>query len=195
MISRNLLGPFKIRDLKMNEYNLSKRNNTLYTKIFMAVQIDYLEAVECFLNEILFSNLNSLLRLLDKKRIYLYYNSKWKKTLNLSTSYDNYIKICTKDKEIHESLIIVIFLWIFFIFSVIPILFDSLSEAYPKVTNNSPNFSGLSHKIISCSSKVHCRSDTVDKKRWSLSTPFLPILYATSYIKCRGLISLALKLD
>lgn len=36
-MSRNLLGPFKIRDLKMNEYNLSKRNNTLYTKIFMAV--------------------------------------------------------------------------------------------------------------------------------------------------------------
>lgn len=120
----------------MNEYNLSKRNNTLSTKIFMAV-------------------------------LYM--------ALNVSTWHDNYTKIYMKDKkEIYERLIIVIFSLNFCIFSVIPILFDSSSEAYAKVTNNPQNFNSLLHKMISCSSKVHCRSDIVDNKRWPLSYfPFL----------------------
>lgn len=75
---------------------------------------------------------------------------------------------------IQKRLIIVIFSLNFCIFSVIPILFDSFSEAYAKVTNNPQNFNSLLHKMISCSSKVHCRSDIVDNKRWPLSYfPFL----------------------
>lgn len=86
------IKPFKIRDLKMNECNLSKRRNTLCTKIFMAVSYMALNEggkhsmsiwKQLSTLSMKYCSVISLLRLLGRKGMYLYYNFKWEENTKL----------------------------------------------------------------------------------------------------------------